>query len=164
MMESYRPEALRLYSSYWNAFECLVEAVNLLKPRPTPPKTEKQAQIDDFINKRGPRLTAADVQECYHSIVNPGFVGKAAHALGVCFGTDGEGYVEECFRRSPQEDRLYNIRNAINHGDIDAENPHELIRVNARLPRLWMIVWRMFGRLVPFPTPADSKASTQVPV
>jgi hypothetical protein len=157
LLESYRPDVLRVYSSYWNAFECLVEAVNALKPRLAPSKPEKQAQIDDFIRQRGGRLTAADVQECYQSIVSPGFVGKASHALRVCFGSEGEGYAEECFRLSPQGDRLYDIRNAINHGDIDAENPHELLRVEARLRRLWMIVWRMFGRFIPFPAPADSK-------
>jgi hypothetical protein len=115
----------------------------------------RAALVDEFVGKRGGHLTAVDVQECYRSIVNPGFVGKASHALNVCFGSTGDRYTEECFRLSPQEDRLYDIRNAINHGDIDAENPKELVRVDARLSRLWMIVWRMFGRFIPFPTPAD---------
>ena len=109
------------------------------------------------MQQRGGRLTAADVQKCYQDLVNPGFVGKASHALKVCFGSDGDRYAEECFRLSPQEERLYDIRNAINHGDIDAENPNELLRVQARLGRLWMIVWRMFGRFIPFPTPVDSR-------
>ena len=158
-LQSYRPDILRVYSSYWSAFECLVEAVNVLRPRPTPSKPEKQAQIDDFVQQRGGRLTAADVQECYQNLVSPGFVGKASYALNVCFGDDGDRYAEECFRLSPQEDRLYNIRNAINHGDTDAENPNELLRVQARIRRLWMIVWRMFGCFIPFPTPVDSEES-----
>lgn len=106
---------------------------------------------------RGGRLTAEDVQKCYQKLVNPGFVSQASHALNVCFGSIGERYTEECFRLFPKEDRLYDIRNAINHGDIDAENLNKLIRVEARLYRLWMIVFRMFGCFIPFPTPVDSK-------
>ncbi|HEY5742147.1 MAG TPA: hypothetical protein VIS99_06365 [Terrimicrobiaceae bacterium] len=61
LLESYRSDVLRVYSSYWNAFECLVEAVNILRPRPAPSKPEKQAQINDFIHQRGGQLTATDV-------------------------------------------------------------------------------------------------------
>ena len=157
VLESYRPDVLRVYSAYWNAFECLVEAVNILTPCSSPSKTEKQAKIDHFVQSRGGRLTAADVEDCYRTLVNPGFVNKASHALNVCFGHTGDSYANECFRLSPRKDRLYDIRNAINHGDIDAENPNELLRVQARLPRLWMIIWRMFGHFIPFPTPVDSK-------
>jgi len=157
LLQSYRPDVLRVYSSYWNAFECLVEAVDILKPRPGLTKSEKQAQIDEFVRQRDRKLTAEDIQDCYHSVVNPGFVEKASHALSECFGTEGERYAEECFRLPNRPDRLYDIRNAINHGEIDAENPNELLRVEARLRRLWMMVWRMFGRFVPFPAPVDSK-------
>jgi hypothetical protein len=160
LLESYRPDDLRAYSAYWNAFECLVEAVCIVKPRPKSTKSGKQAQIDAFVRQRGGKLTAEDIQHCYSNIVNPGFVGKASHALSVCFGNEGERYAEECFRLSNRHDRLYDVRNAINHGEIDAENPKEILRVEARLGRLWMIVWRMFGCFVPFPAPADSKAAS----
>jgi hypothetical protein len=55
-----------------------------------------------------------------------------------------------------RQQRLYQIRNDINHGSVDAENPTELVRVEARLRMLWLIVWRMFGCFLPFPAPADS--------
>jgi len=160
LLESYRPDVLRVYSSYWNAFECLVGAVGILKPRPKLTKSEKQAQIDEFVRQRGGKLTPEDIKDCYYNFVNPGFVGKASHALSVCFGNEGERYAEECFRLPNRHDRLYDIRNAINHGEIDAENPKELLRVEARLRRLWMIVWRMFRCFLPFPAPADSKEAS----
>lgn len=160
LLESYRPDVLRVYSAYWNAFECLVEAVCILKPRPKLSKSAKQAQIDEFVRQRAGRLSAKDIQDYYSSIVNPGFVGKASHALSVCFAEEGDRYAGECFRLPNRLDRLYDIRNAINHGEIDAENPNEILRVEARLRRLWMIVWRMFGCFVPFPAPADSKATS----
>jgi hypothetical protein len=155
--ESYQPDVLRMYSSYWNAFECLVEAVQIVKPRQGLSKVEKQSKIAEFMKLRTSAPTAEDIQYLYHSVVNPGFVGKASHALSVCFGAEGERYVEECFQLPDRASRLYDIRNAINHGEIDAENPRELMRVEARLRRLWMIVWQMFGRFVPFPAPVDSK-------
>jgi hypothetical protein len=87
--------------------------------------------------------------------VNPGFVGKASHALRECFPNEAETYIDECFKAEDRRKRLYDIRNAINHGEVDAENPDELIRIESRLKLLWMIVWRMFGRIVPFPAPVD---------
>ena len=84
-------------------------------------------------------------------------VGKASHALKECFGDEADKYIEECFRLSVQKERLYDIRNAINHGEVDAENPEELIRIESRLSRLWLIVWGMFGCIIPFSAPVDSK-------
>lgn len=154
LMEGYRRDTLRMFSSYWNAFECLVDAVGICKPASSLNKGDKQVQIDQFLDQRGRKLTAKDIAECYQKIVNPGFVGKASHALSVCFPNESGQYADECFRLPNKDDRLYNIRNAINHGEIDAENPNELIRVEARLHRLWMIVWRMFRCFIPFPSPA----------
>jgi hypothetical protein len=156
LMESHRTDLLRVYSSYWNAFECLVEAVIAIRPMGKSDKRTKQQLLDEFVKNRGGRLTPDAVQECYQQVVSPGFVGKATHALRVCFGADADHYVRECFRLPDKKNRLYKVRNAINHGDIDAEHPEELIRVKSRLDRLWMIVWRMFGLLVPFPAPLDS--------
>lgn len=157
LLESYKSDVFRIYSSYWNAFECLVEAVNILQPYQTLSKPEKQAQIDKFIQNKNGFLTVEDVQKCYQDIVNPGFVGKASHALNICFGNAGNNYAKECFRLFPKNNRLYDIRNAINHGDFDAENPHELLRIESRLRRLWMINWRIFGCFIPFGAPLDSK-------
>src|SRR5262249_5141286 len=147
----------RIYSSYWNAFECLVEAVHLIYPPATSSSSEKQAEIEEFFRQPGRSITARDIQDCFRSIIDPGFRGKAVHAFQVCFGQkDAVRYSEECFTLKDKQNRLYDIRNAINHGSIDAENPTELIRIEAKLTRLWMIVWRMFGRFLPFSVPMDS--------
>jgi hypothetical protein len=163
LMEFYRNDVLRLYSSYWNAFECLVEAVIAIRPMPKSDRKSKQELLDGFISERKGRLTLRDVQDCYQQIVNLGFVGKAAHALQVCFGAEASQYVDECFRLPDKKNRLYDIRNAINHGAIDAEHPEELLRVESRLRRLWMINWRIFGLLTPFPAPLDSNLQPPSP-
>jgi hypothetical protein len=156
LRESHRNDVLRVYSSYWNAFECLVEAVIAIRPMAKLDRRSTRQMLDDFVNSRGGRLTPADVQECYQQVVSPGFFGKATHALRVCFGNEADHYIHECFRLPDKKNRLYDLRNAINHGGIDAENPEELLRVKSRLARLWIIVWSMFGRLVPFPAPSGA--------
>ena len=154
--ESYRSDLLRMYTAYWNAFECLVEAINIHCPQNKLSKSDKKREIDKFVSQRSGNLTAEDIQKCYQEIVNQGFVGKAKHALKICFPDNYEMYINECFTTQDPSEHLYNIRNAINHGDIDAENPDELIRIESRLSRLWLIVWQMFGRLVRFQAPVDS--------
>lgn len=158
-MESHRSDVLRVYAGYWNAFECLVEAVCLLCPQAKLGRAEKQAGIDAFIAGRDGRLDAALVAECYKTFVDPGFVAKASHALKVCFPERAEQYTVECFRMKPEQDRLYNIRNAINHGDIDADNPSEILRVEDRNDRLWMIVFGMLGLIIPIDRPLDQTPS-----
>lgn len=155
LMEAHRSDVLRLYAGYWNAFECLVEAVCILRPQSKLRSDEKQAAINAFVEKRNGKLDAAAITQCYQTFVNPGFIAKASHALNVCFPKLGATYVNECFKMKPAEDRLYNIRNAINHGDIDTDNPSELLRVEDRHLRLWMIVFGMLGLLIPIDRPLD---------
>jgi hypothetical protein len=156
MMEGYRSDVLRVYAGYWNAFECLVEAVSILRPQPKLGKKEKQEKIDQFLADHGGKLDPASLSECYRKFVDPGFVAKAIHALRQCFPDRADGYIIECFRIKPEQDRLYNIRNAINHGNIEAENLEELIRVEDKHMRLWMIVFGMLGQIIPIPMPLDT--------
>jgi len=151
--EYYRVDLLRVYVGYWTALECLVEAVCLRKPAEKLSRSEKQEQIDQFVSDRPGHLTAADIEECHRTIVDRGFVGKASHALGVCFADEAEWLVEQCFR-THKGWRLYDIRNAISHGTIAARDPLELIRVEARLDLLRRIVWGMFAWFLPISAPA----------
>jgi len=160
--DSQRGELIRHYAALWNAFECLVEAVNVLRPMNKLSKTQKQRRIDTFLGERKGQLTPADVDQLYRDIVNPGLVGQASHALGIVFGqSDGEYYTRQCFKLTDKSRRLYGIRNAINHGTIDAENPKEMARVESRLGVLQILVLGMFGRLVRFPCPVDPDLPSQ---
>ena len=153
----YERDLLRIYSGYWNAFECLVDAVNLLTPRERPSKSQKKQVIENYISERNGELSPSDILELYR-VVDPGFIAKAKHGLQVCFEDQATAYIKECFSG---DNSLYQIRNSINHGEVDAENLTELIRIEEKLHRLWMIVWRMFGRLIPFPAPLDSSLTNQ---
>jgi hypothetical protein len=153
--ELHRQDTFRVYVAYWNAFECLVGAINQLHPPPKAPRGQKQQLIDEFVRKRAGRLSVQDVQHCYHQIVNPGLVGAAEHALRLCFGDRAAGYMDECFRMKPARDRLYEVRNSIAHGEVAAEDPVERFRIETRLRRLWRLVISTFGCLIPLHVPVD---------
>lgn len=159
LYEHARIDLLRIYVSYWNAFECLVEAVNLLVPLKKLSKSKKQAIIDDYLSSHEGNVDSKAIDELYKNVVNSGFKAKAINALNVCFKEIAHVHIDECFNQEKKEDCLYQIRNSINHGDIDAEDLDELIRIDSRLSKLWIIVWGIFGRLIPFPTPGVSKAN-----
>ncbi len=155
-MECHRNDVLQTYVAYWNAFECLVDAICTLKPQSKMKKKDKEEAINKYLGEREGEWRLCDVEYCYRNYVNPGFVGKASHALNICFGDGGKHYIEECFRKTPKKERLYGIRNAINHGDIDAEIQEEMLLVDSRLSKLFLMVWGIFGRIVYFPSPVDS--------
>jgi hypothetical protein len=154
LQETHDSDELRVYAGYWNAFECLVEAVCLTKPVPKLSPVEKQRAIDKLI--AGKQVDAATIVKCYHEVVNPGFIGKARHALSVCFGDRADRYFDQCFRVKPEQDRLYQIRNSIDHGSIDADNPRELARISGRQRLLWEIVFIMLGWFLPTDRPRPS--------
>jgi hypothetical protein len=156
VMEGYRSDILRRYAAYWNAFECLVDAVCILHPQRKLSRTEKQDGIDRYLADHHGKLSTSDVLELYQAFVSPGFVAKASHALQECFPDRSDKYVAECFKAKPDRDRLYDIRNAIDHGDVDAENREELFRIDARYTRLWFIVFGMLGQILSVPRPIDS--------
>ncbi len=70
MMERYRSDTLRGYAGYWNAFECLVDAVCLIHPQPKASKKEKQGQIDQFLSKLRCKLSAGDITDSYCLVVD----------------------------------------------------------------------------------------------
>jgi hypothetical protein len=154
VMEAHRNDVLRVYSGYWNAFECLVDAVLILQPPPKQSGPDKQARLDAIMGQHGGKVDA-EVAIQLSRVVNPGLVERATHALSVCFPGHAGKYVDECFKMKPEQDRLYQIRNAINHGNVDAHSPSELGRIADRQSRLTMIVLGMLGRLIPYGAPID---------
>lgn len=159
-MEGYRSDSFRAFAGYWNAFECLVDAVCEYRTLPTPPDDVKQKQIDAFLTARKGRLDPAALSQCYREVLDTGFRKKASHALRVCFGDSAKHYVRECFEVKPDSERLYNIRNAINHGTIECDDFTRLAWIESKRRRLWMIVFRMLAQFLPVPCPGDDDLPT----
>ena len=160
LQDQYKSDTLRMYVGYWNAFECLVEAVCMLAPQTNMSTKDKVAGINKFLADHQGAMDITKFTECYRTYVDPGFVAKASHALRILFpesagGYSCKGYIDECFRMKPKNQRLYDVRNAINHGTIATEDFNELSRVDDRLNRLSLMVLGMFGRLIRFRYPLD---------
>jgi hypothetical protein len=141
-----RADRIRQFAAFWNAFECLVDAVNEVIPKLKLSPAAKKAEVDKFFSDLRHPPTPGDVQRCYREIVDPGFVGRANNALDVCFPEGAESWKHECFRRPDEHNQLYNVRNAINHGELEAEDPAEIARLDARLTKVQILVLQMFSR------------------
>ncbi len=133
-----------------------------VRPMPKSTKQERQKEIDGLWDgwrtndDPHPTPSLERVTEL-HRIVSLGLPVRSEYVFKVLFSDDAQvkKYMDQCFDRSDKQNRLYQVRNDISHGNIDASDLLELIRVAARVSELWMIVWGMFGRLIPFSSPAD---------
>ena len=147
--------AFQRYTSYWNAFECLMEVIcDIVSPLFLSPAQKKQA-VAEFFKLLDHVPTPEDVDTCYRAHVNPGFHARARHALIVVFGLIGEQYYDECFRKQPKQNRLYQIRNDINHGKIVEFNVEDRRRVENAQRRLWLIVLNLFFVITRLPLILD---------
>lgn len=153
ILENHRDNTLAKFAAYWNAFECLVDAVCVYRPQPKLNKSQKQQSIERYLGDLAHAPSARDIDHLYNTVVNTSsFRPKAEHALVVCFGDEAQAHSLECFEGS---DSLYQIRNSINHGVVDAENLSELMRIDRRMSRLWLLVLGMLGRMIPIAVPVD---------
>jgi len=143
----YRNDVLIVYSAYWNAFECLVDAINISLPRKNVSKNEKKRQINNYIKSHSGEYTLDDIQKLYR-IVDPGFVAKASHALRVCFGKNADKCITQFFENKNGKN-FYDIRNKIDHGDIDAYHYKDLALITEKQYKLLVVVWYMFRYIIP---------------
>lgn len=145
----YPVDVFRDFSAAWNAFECLVEAVCLLKPPPHAEGDHRTLSMRRFIAGRGADLSLADIERCHRRYIDVGLADKAAHAFKLCLGDQAEATFRECFRAHPAREGLKAIRNAINRGDLDVDNLEERLRVEDALARLRWIDSALLARLLP---------------
>lgn len=147
--ETYRFDILRRYTGYFCAFECLVDAINLMKPQPAPSRAQKAEGIAAVVAVRGEHLGVTDIAELHRRYVDPDFTARAVHALKVCFGEGAPKHIEACFRVHPERNRLLAVNQAIRCGEIDASSLKERLRIEDKQARLSVIVFGMLARLVP---------------
>lgn len=135
-----RTDQLAVYAGYWNAFECLVEAANLLVPPRKLTRTEKNAALNARLAESNGVLNVAIVAAMYREIIDRGLREKAAHAVRLCSEDDADGWIADAFAYRPPEHGLYAIRNAINHGTIDVNDPETVMLVDSRFSSLFRLV------------------------
>jgi hypothetical protein len=143
----WNPSMFSMYAAYWNALECLTEAICDAVPPKKLSKVEKTQGVSRFFRDLGRIPGPADVDECYRLYVDPGFRQRARHALRQAFGVVGEQYYKECFEKKPETERLYQIRNDINHANIVEFKLDDRLRVGNGLVRLRLIVLNLLSLL-----------------
>lgn len=142
LLEHHRTDQVAVFAGYWNAFECLVEACGIVSP----PSKFSRSQKEDEIQKR---LAAVEVvgpsqiASIYHEVVNPGFRSAAEHAIRTCAGDSADDLICNCFAYTPRDHSLYAIRNAINHGSVDIDDPETLMIIDSRFMHLGTLVFKM---------------------
>jgi hypothetical protein len=134
-----------LFAGYWNAFELLVEAVEEIRPLPKFSRSDKASRIRSRLAERGDAVVASDIEALYREVVNPPLRTRAEHAIRLCTGARASAFVHDCFEHPDTMQRLYGIRNSINHGSVDIDDPEAAIIVEDRFSRLWLLVFEMFS-------------------
>jgi hypothetical protein len=145
LLEHNRTDHLAVYAGYWNAFECLVEAANLITPLEKLDRGKKKEQIKERLAQVSDEVGPGDIEEIYREVVNPGLRSKAEHAIKLCAGDAAADLIRECFDVEPEEQQLYRLRNAINHGTLDIDDPETIILLEARFLKLWILVFTMLN-------------------
>lgn len=148
LREQSRRDALAVYAGYWNAFELLVSAANLIIPRRKLSPADKANIIRTDLLKAGANIGAPHIETLYRKVVDPGLRAEAEHALRTCMPDQADHFLIQCFKYQPSRQGLYRIRNAINHGTVDVDDPEMEMMVSARFPELWRLVFSMLGGLV----------------
>ncbi len=141
-----------IYLSYWNALERLVEAVERLQPPTKLTRKEKNDAVAAFSAGLTSPPSAEDVQKCYHELVNPGLKRRARHAFEFAERTlpafSADEAFEMCFERTPIDERLYNVRNDIDHGNVVEFDLVTRQRVQKCLDELSLIVLGLLRAVV----------------
>lgn len=116
------------YTAYWNCLEILCNVSGS--------KINKGQEVDEAIQNylEGKKeIKAGHILECYNKFVNYSMKSQMKDALKNMPGEEqAEQLVYQCFEIVPEEDRLYQIRNDINHGNIQENSAQDRKRVYLR--------------------------------
>ena len=130
-----------VYMAYWNAFECLVSVICDICPSKKASSADKLKDVANYFKNISGDPTPDQIQKCYRQYIDAGFKPKADHTLKIVYGKVSQQYYDECFTQKPDEQRLYQIRNDIDHGNIVEYSLEDRLRVETGVGRLWHIVF-----------------------
>jgi hypothetical protein len=106
-------------------------------------RDQKAKAINDRLAKTGGSLDPSDIAALYRNVVDPGLRPKVEHALNLCIPDHVEYFMKQCYDHEPADRGLYAIRNAINHGTVDVNDPETAMIFAARFPELSKLVFLM---------------------
>lgn len=134
-------------TAYWNCLEILCGVSGN--------KSNQGETIDSQIQnylKSKKEITAGHILHCYNNFVNYSIKEQMKDALKAMIGDEQASHViYQCFEIKPDEDRLYQIRNDINHGNIRENSGHDYEKVYYRGMLLWHIVMSLIHQKLGHP-------------
>lgn len=116
------------YTAYWNCLEimCSVSGNKIKKG------TTVDEQIQGYLNSKK-SIRAGDILHCFNNFVNYSIAQQMKDALKDLIGEEqGTECIYQCFEIKPENNRLYQIRNDINHGNIRENSAEDYQRVYLR--------------------------------
>jgi hypothetical protein len=130
------------YTARWNCLEILC-GVSGSQVKQEPSAARK---IQDYL-KGKKSITPGHIQECFNRWVNYSIAQQMRDVLSKLLDDrQAAQIVRECFEVTPEENRLYQIRNDINHGNILENSAVEYERVYMRGTVLLQIVMKLLYR------------------
>jgi hypothetical protein len=129
------------YTAYWNCLEILC-GVSGSKPKQ---EESTNKQIEAYL-KNKKKITAGHILHCYNNFVNYSIKEQMKDALKIMQGEEvASDVIYQCFEIKPEEERLYQIRNDINHGNIRENSGWDYDKVRKRGMLLWEIVFKLIN-------------------
>ena len=116
------------YTAYWNCLEilCNVSGSRINKG------PEVDGAIQAYLHDKS-EIKSGHILECYNRFVNYGIANQMKDALKDMLGKEqADQLAYQCFEVLPAENRLYHIRNDINHGNIHENSVQDYERVYFR--------------------------------
>jgi len=124
------------YTAYWNCLEILCN----VSGSKTREEEVTNRQIESYF-KNKKKITAGHILDCYNRFVNYSIKEQMKDVLNRMMGNEQASQViYQCFEIKPEEERLYQIRNDINHGNIRENSGKDYERVYFRVMLLSDIV------------------------
>lgn len=143
-----RREHFTAYAHYWNALECLVYAAEEMQPIKLDRRDVRRSRIREGIRDATENELFETLKELYQTTVSPTFRMRAEHAWKWLVPGEAEEFVVDCFETRPGRPSLYSVRNQINHGSIDVDDPETLFMIEGRIGDLGRTVWTTFWHTV----------------
>jgi len=135
------------YTANWNCLEILCSVSGS--------RINKGSKVDEAIQnylKGRKRIKAGHILECFNKYVNYSIVRQMKDALTNEIGKEqAKQLVYQCFEILPEENRLYQIRNDINHGNIHENSERNYERVYLRGMLLSEVVMMLLYRKLGHP-------------
>jgi hypothetical protein len=130
------------YTAYWNCLEILCDVSGSKSKQGE--TTDKQIE---FYLKNKKKITSGHILRCYNNFVNYSIKEQMKDALRMILGTEQAlQVIYQCFEIKPDRERLYQIRNDINHGNIRENSGQDYVRVHFRGMLLWEIVFSLINQ------------------